>query len=192
MARSAKATLAGVAVLFLVSGTGIAHAQLDDPTIASIVRECRKVQDEAQRIACYDNIPLGQPAAGPVASPAASPALPPAPAAASSAAASPAPAPQASAARAPGGFGSNQLARPAAAPAEPREMTARLSAVAERRPGIYLLTLEDGAQWEFIDSVPPSYDPPQRGKTVELIGAALGSYLLRYAGQRGVRIRRVR
>jgi hypothetical protein len=170
MARSAKAMLAGAVLLVL--GTGTAHAQLDDATIADIIRECRQLPDEAARIACYDNIPLGQPAAAPAASPAS---------------------PQAPAARAPTGFGGEQLPRPAAAaPAEPREMTARLSAVAERRPGVYLLTLEDGAQWEFIDSVPPSYDPPQRGKTVELIGAALGSYLLRYDGQRGVRIRRVR
>jgi hypothetical protein len=163
MARSVKAMLAGA--VFLVLGTGTAHAQLDDATIA--VRECRKLTDGAARIACYDNIPVGQQADGPAL-------------------------PQASIVQASPDFGSKQLPRPAAAPAEPRELTARLSAVAQRRPGVWLLTLEDGAQWEFIDSVPPSYAPPRRGDTVELIGAALGSYLLRYDGQRSVRIRRVR
>jgi hypothetical protein len=183
IARSAKATLAGA--VFLAFGTGPAHAQLDDPTIASIVRECRKVQDETARIACYDNIPIGQPAAGPSTSPAS---LPPQPAAVPSAAA-----PPSRAAQTPGGFGSDQLPRPAnATPAEPEEIVARVSAAVEREPGIYLLTLEDGAQWEFIDSVPPSYDPPRRGKTVELISASLGSYLMRYADQRAIRVRRIR
>ncbi len=180
MARRAKATLVGAA--FLVLGTGTAHAQLDDATIVGIVRECRKLPDEAARVACYDNIPIGEPVAGPSA--ASGP--PPSPAAQ-------APVSQAPAAPVAGGFGSSQLPRPAdAVPAEPKAVSARVSAAVERLPGVYLLTLEDGAQWEFVDAVPKAYDPPRPGETIELIGASLGSYLMRYAGQRGVRIRRVR
>ncbi|AKH42552.1 hypothetical protein FHS61_000322 [Altererythrobacter atlanticus] len=60
-----------------------------------------------------------------------------------------------------------------------------------RSPGIYLLTLEDGARWEFVEAVPFSYNPPGRGSTVEISRAALGSFMLRYAGQPGVRVKRI-
>jgi len=179
MACKAKATLAGAAVLLL--GAGAAHAQSGDAAIAGEMRECRQLRDEAARIACYDTIPVGQDQGQPAGSPAASPAAPPAPA------------PPPPAARAPAGFGAGQLPRPASsAPAEPDRITAQVAAAVEREPGIWLLTLEDGAQWAFVDSVPPSYDPPRRGKAVELLGTALGGYLMRYAGQRGIRVHRVR
>ena len=146
-----------------------AHAQLDDGTVVSILRECRKIADSAARTACYDNIPLGQ---GPAAAE---------------------PRPAAPVAPASRGFGSNQLPQPAPARAgEPGRISATLSAATAIAPGVYLLTLDDGAQWQFVDAVPHSYDPPRRGSTVEIAAAALGSYLLTYAGQRGVRIRRVR
>jgi len=189
MACKAKATLAGAAVLLL--GAGAAHAQSGDAAIAGEMRECRQLRDEAARIACYDTIPVGQDQGRgqgqgqgqgqPAGSPAASPA------------ASPAPAPPPPAARAPAGFGAGQLPRPATStPAEPDRITAQVAVAIEREPGIWLLTLEDGAQWAFVDSVPPSYDPPRRGKAVELLGTALGGYLMRYAGQRGIRVHRVR
>ena len=63
---------------------------------------------------------------------------------------------------------------------------------AEREPGIYVLTLEDGAQWQFVDAPSTSYDPPRPGSTIEISKASLGSYLMRYADQRGIRIRRIR
>ena len=64
---------------------------------------------------------------------------------------------------------------------------------AERvEPGLYLLTLEDGSQWRFVEAVPPSYDPPRAGSHVALQRAALGSFRMNFASQRAVRIRRVR
>ena len=128
------------------------------------MRECRRIADPAARVACYDNIPLGGEAQA-------------APAAPSQ----------------PGGFGSNQL--PRSEPertAEPDEVTATVASAAEREPGVYLLTLEDGTQWQFVDAAPRSYAPPRRGSTVEIIAASMGSYLLRHADQRALRVRRVR
>ena len=54
------------------------------------------------------------------------------------------------------------------------------------------MTLEDGAQWQFVEGVPLSYNPPRRGASVEIRSASMGSYLMRYQGQAAVRVRRVR
>ncbi len=158
-----------------------AHGQLDDRTIASIMRECRKIADEASRAACYDNIPLGQ------QSTATSEVAPPAPT-------TPAPHPaEPSAPQTTTAFGSNQLPpSPQQSAQEAGSITATVATAVERERGIYLLTLEDGAQWLFVDGVPASYDPPGRGSDVVIYRASMGSYLLRYAGQRGIRIRRVK
>ena len=91
------------------------------------------------------------------------------------------------------GFGSNQL--PRAAPeraAEPAQLTATVASAAEREPGVYLLTLEDGSKWQFIDAAPRFYAPPRRGAKVEISATAMGSYLLRFGDQRALRVRRVR
>jgi hypothetical protein len=161
--QSAALSLAGLAAVALTPT--VAHAQLDDRTVTTIMRECRKIEDAAARTACYDNIPLGQ-----GATPSAAPAPPRQ------------------------DFGGNQLQpRPQPdAPAELDEITATVAASIEREPGIYLLTLEDGAQWQFVESAPPAYNPPGRGSKVEIGRASLGSYLLRYAGQSAIRARRVR
>jgi hypothetical protein len=93
----------------------------------------------------------------------------------------------------PRGFGSNQLPRTAPErAAEPHELTANVAGAAEREPGVYLLTLEDGTQWQFVDAAPRSYAPPRAGSKVEIVAAAMGSYLLRFDGQRALRVRRVR
>ncbi len=160
--------LAGIACAFAM--TPAAQAQVDDRTAVSVMRECRKIADVSARVACYDNIPVD---AAPVA------AAPPAPA----------PAPSAQ------GFGADQLPRePRPRRAEPsaQELTARLARAQERQPGIWLLTLEDGAQWQFVDAMPASYNPPGKDSSVRIESAALGSYLMYYGGQRAVRIRRVR
>lgn len=174
MSLRIKLLLGGMGVLAAVP-TGAA-AQLSDSAVVDLLRECRKVGDVAARTACYDNIPLGQPGATPVEqAPAASPSAAPA------------------ASRAPSRFGSNQLPQARAAKAgEPEQINARVTAVTQREPGIYLLTMEDGAQWQFVDAAPSSYDAPRRGSEVEIFSAALGSYQIRYAGQRALRIRRVR
>lgn len=170
-----KLSLAGMAVLAVFPTS--AAAQLSDGAVVDTMRECRKIADVSARTACYDNIPLGQAAAAGSQQGAAPAAPTQAPAASS----------------APAGFGSNQLPRARAAEVgEPEKIVARVTAATEREPGIYLLTLEDGTQWQFVDSAPSSYDPPRRGSQVEIFSAALGSYQMRYEGQQALRIRRVR
>ena len=142
---------------------------------ADSVQKCRAIADTAARVACYDAIEVSRPASPPaVAAPAAAPV---------------APAPRAS------GFGSNQLPR-SAEPRSPSAASDRIeagvAAVAEREPGILLLTMQDDTQWLTVDTVRGSYDRPRRGSTVEIVSAAMGSYMMRYAGQPSVRIRRVR
>ena len=80
----------------------------------------------------------------------------------------------------------------AAQQTEADSIEATVAAAVEREPGIHLLTLEDGAQWQFVEGVSLSYDPPRRGSTVEIRSASMGSYQLRYQGQPAVRVRRVR
>src|SRR5690606_37088826 len=168
MSLRIKLLLGGMGVLAVPTG---AAAQLSESAVVDILRECRKIGDVAARAACYDNIPLGQPGAAPLEqAPAASPSAAPA--------ASPAPS----------RFGSNQLPQARGAEAgEPEQINARVTAVTQREPGIYLLTMEDGAQWQFVDAAPSSYDAPRRGSEVEIFSAALGSYQIRYAGQRALR-----
>lgn len=157
--------LTAVAMALLVPST--AQAQVEGR-----MRECRRLGDADARIACYDAIPLAEPEQRTAVEQA-----PPA---------GPAP-------RAPAGFGANQLpAPPAAASSEPDRISARVAGAVERQPGIWLVTLEDGTEWQFVDGAPSGYDPPRTGATVEISRASLGSYLMRYAGQRAVRARRVR
>lgn len=93
----------------------------------------------------------------------------------------------------PTGFGANQLPRPAAEHAARREqLTVTLAAATQRAPGIWLMTLDDGTQWEFVDAVPLSYDPPRKGQVAQISAASMGSYIFRLQGQQGVRTRRVK
>jgi hypothetical protein len=164
--------LAAGSVIFLPVS---AAAQLDDAAVASIFRECRKIEAADARMACYDNVPLGVPSAGEVPGSSARQAAPPVP-------------PTHAA-----GFGANQLPRRAAESASaPSRITAVLADAAVLTPGVYVLTLEDGTQWQFVDTVGSSYGAPRRGSTVEIAAAALGSYLLTFDSQRAVRVRRVR
>jgi hypothetical protein len=64
--------------------------------------------------------------------------------------------------------------------------------VVQREPGIYLITLDSGAQWLFTDSVPFSFRVPRKGDSVDISHAALGSYLMRFDDQQSVRVRRVK
>ena len=166
MTHIAKLPLLATAALMLLAPSAV-QAQVEER-----MRECRRLADEGARIACYDAIPLDAPEQRP--------AVEQAPAARA-------------APRAPAGFGASQLpAPPSAASSEPERISARVARAVERQPGIWLVTLEDGTEWQFVDGAPSSYDPPRPGSTVEISRASLGSYLLRYAGQRAVRARRVR
>lgn len=146
-----------------------AHAQHGEGGLDDLLRECRTMTDTGSRMACYDAIPLddGEPLAPPPRAQREAPAS--------------------------AVFGGNQLRAPSDPEATgPERISAKVASAVERQPGVWLLTLEDGAQWQFVDGAPAAYDPPRRGSTVEISKAAMGSYLVRYAGQRSVRARRVR
>lgn len=140
-----------------------AQAQVEDR-----MRECRRLAETDARIACYDRIPLDEPGQRSTVE-------------------------QRQAPRAAAGFGANQLPPPpSAVSSEPDRISVQVARAVERQPGIWLVALEDGSEWQFVDGAPSGYDPPRSGSTVEISRASLGSYLLRYAGQRAVRARRVR
>lgn len=170
---------------------GAAEAQEDYRTIVTIMRACAQIEDIKARVTCYDNnirpgatAQAAPPTSGSVPAPTPAPAPEPAPAPA------PNPAPQART-----GFGSESLPQPRAAEqraAREEAAEARVTAVARSAPGIYLLTLEDGGQWQFVEAAPLSYDPPRAGSIVSIESASLGSYLMRYRQQPSIRIKRVR
>lgn len=133
------------------------------------LRACAGIPDIAARVACYDALSADEAATTP-------------------------------AAVEPRGLGREQVAR-ARAPkperaavqtSEADAIEATVTASVLRQPGIYLLTLEDGAQWQFVEGVPLSYNPPRPGRSVEIHSASMGSYLMRYLDQAAVRVRRVR
>jgi hypothetical protein len=155
-------------------------AQVSDTIVINIMRECAKIDDPTARLACYDN---NIRAAG--ANPSAVPGQMP------SASGSGAPLQS----TAPGGFGADDLRT--AERFNPNrygasEIAARVSAAREREPGVYLVTLESGAQWLFTESGGRSYNAPRRGDTVEIQRGALGSYLMIVGGQQAVRVTRIK
>jgi hypothetical protein len=160
-----------IAAAILMLAPVTAHAQGDDRGLAELLRECRNLADAGTRTACYDSITLDE--AEPQKQP-----IPPPVAAAER--------------QTDRGFGSNQLPRPSTPEPVPEQISARVERAVERQPGLYLLTLEDGTEWQFVDAAPAAYDPPRAGATIEISRASMGSYLIRYAGQRSVRARRVR
>lgn len=130
------------------------------------LRACATIAEIDARVACYDAL-----------------------------SASEEPAPQAAAG--PRGLGSEQV--PRARSPQPERVTAQADSIeatvvasVEREPGIHLVTLEDGAQWQFVEGVSLAYNPPRPGASVEIRSASMGSYLMRYQGQAAVRVRRVR
>lgn len=167
------ALLAGTA--FLASVAAPAHAQGNDAILLNILRECAKIDDTAARVACYDRNIGRDASTGPSTAPAVGDAVP------------------RSEPRAPSGFASETVQpRNEPAPQRDERTSAQVAAIAERAPGLYVITLDDGAEWQFTSSAPFSYQPPRPGSTVDIRRGALGSFLLRYEGQPSVRVLRVR
>ena len=186
-ARHAAFSLAGAASLIAFAIP--ASAQVSDDIVMNILRECARIDDPTARLGCYDNnvrtaesmarntIPgetvvrdgTGAPLSG---------------------------------SGGVSGFGDEDL-RAGSAPAryvppppggsaQADEITATVASVRPREPGIYLVTLEGGAQWLFTDPVDSSFTPPRPGATVEVMRGSLGSFLLRFDQQQPVRVRRIR
>lgn len=183
---SASATIALAAAL--TTAAPAQAQQTDYEATVRIMRECAKIETLEARAACYDNTiatdrlisrqGTEQARNQPVPTP------------------QPAP-PRAMAAAAPTGFGAETLPTPRAArPGDDQtdsdgRYSGRIARAERMSEGIYRLTLADGAQWQFQDAVPFSYDPPRDGSQISLRRASLGSFLMDYRDQRPVRIRRV-
>ncbi len=159
-----------------------ASAQVSDEIVLNILRNCAQIDDPTARLACYDNnirAAGGQPrnsVPGEMAVPSGGSGAP-------------------LDTRGPSGFGREDIRSPDRfeTPAgELEELRARVTAVAQRQRGIYLITLEDGAQWVFTESVPFSYRPPRVGDRVTIDRASLGSFLMTVNSQPSVRVERVR
>ena len=157
-----------------------ALAQVPESVTLNIMRECAKIDDPTARLACYDNniraaganppsIPgqMGAPRGGGAIF---------APSTAS-------------------GFGADDLISRSPErfhPAGPGEITAHVASARERQPGVYLVTLDSGAQWLFAESGGRNYSPPRKGDSVTLERGALGSYLMVVGKQQAVHVTRVK
>ena len=173
--------LAATAVPLLVLAAP-ASAQVSDEIVLNILRNCAQIDDPTARLACYDNnivqaggqarssVPgqMGVPSGGggaPVNT------------------------------SGPSGFGREDVRTPDRfnTPAgEIDELRARIAGVSMQQPGVYLVTLEDGAQWQFAETVPFSYRPPRVGDRITIDRASMGSFLMVVDGQTSVRVRRIR
>lgn len=164
-----------------------ATAQVPDDVVINIMRECAKIDDPTARLACYDNnIRSGgfDGRAPMVPGQGAAPQGGGAPIAGGGAAGN-----------TPEGFGGESVRteqRFETPAGQVDEITARVASVRQRQPGIYLVTLEGGAEWMFSESASRSYRPPRQGDSVRLTRAALGSFLMVVDGQQAMRVRRVR
>lgn len=178
------AALAGL-VASLCPAAALGQGTTEDARVTlAILRECARIADIPARVACYDrnvgvDVALAESPAPPVGFGANQLPVPAKPARD----AAPQPSRQ---------FGANQLPAPPR-PADQRvdRISAAVTAATQRAPGIWLLTLADGTQWQLVDAAPASYEPPRKGSEIEIAAASLGSYILRYRGQTGLRVRRV-
>jgi hypothetical protein len=177
-----RATVLAIASAPLALMAMPAQAQIDDAIVLDIMRQCARIDDATARLACYDNnVRVGNTS---VARPSVPGAMP---------------RPQSGAAIAPNngatGFGREDVRGPERfeIPAgEIEELTARVRTVEQLNQGTYLLTLEDGAVWQFAETVDFAYRPPRAGSTISIDRAALGSFLMVFDSQRSVRVRRIR
>ncbi|MBO9604075.1 MAG: hypothetical protein J7496_16360 [Novosphingobium sp.] len=178
------AAILGSATVALASLSSPAAAQASDATVLTIMRECAKIEDPTARLACYDNnIRIGGATGG---VPGQGPRV------------------QGGGAVVNGsnsgvqGFGadsvktSDRFRSGEERGLGPDAIRAKIVDVRPREPGIFVVTLEGGAEWIFTEAVPSSFRVPRKGALVELQKAALGSFLMVVDGQQAVRVRRTK
>ena len=173
--------------IVLITGAALAvsatpgMAQVDPSITLNIMRECAKIDDPTARLACYDNNVRAGGATGAIPGQMRRPN-------GGGAVVNP---------NAPGGFGADDLRTQSPERFDPnrngpREMSTSVTAVREREPGIYLVTLSNGAQWLFTEGTSRTYIPPRKGDTVRIERGALGSYLMMVGKQAGVKVTRIK
>lgn len=181
---AAPALLVAIAALTLTSAPAQAQAQVEGSIALNIMRECAKIGDEAARLACFDNNIRN---AGPVTRATTSGVV--------SVEQGRANVSSSTSNFGRDGFGREDIrtdARFDATPGELSELSATVTDISQRERGIYVFTLEDGAQWIFTESKVGNYSAPRVGSTVEINRGALGGFLMRFNNQISVRVRRLR
>lgn len=73
---------------------------------------------------------------------------------------------------------------------EVKEIVGKIGAVSKNRDGGWVLTLEDGARWEQMDSITLGRSP-KPGATLTIKRAALGSYKMSVDGGPSMKARRI-
>ena len=181
IAHRASVLAAGAAVLALSAMP--ASAQADRGAVLDILVECAKIDDPTARLACYDNN-MSRAGATPRTT---------IPGQIGGVVGGSAPIET----QGPQGFGYEDVraadpARFQPRPGELQEIHPRVQSVTPREPGIYIVTLEDGARWLFAESVSSQFRLPRRGQEIEIERGSLGSFLMRVDGQSPVPVRRIR
>lgn len=176
-----RATILAAATAALLSTAAPATAQVDEGIVLNIMRECARIDDPTARLACYDNN-IRSAGAAPRAS---------VPGRMQAPSGSGAPLGN----EGPRGFGMEDVRTPDRFQTRAgvvQQIEARVQSIREREPGIYQVTLEDGAEWRFSQSVSRSFRLPRAGSTVEIERGSLGSFLLRFENQAAVPVVRIR
>ncbi|MFC4291209.1 hypothetical protein ACFOWX_02145 [Sphingorhabdus arenilitoris] len=70
------------------------------------------------------------------------------------------------------------------------ELVSTIKSAHQDRSGKWTFVLEDGAEWQQIDSEIPRRDP-KAGMEVKIRKASLGSYFVNVEGRRAIRMRRI-
>jgi hypothetical protein len=161
-----------------------AMAQVNRAAVIDILVECAKIDDPTARLACYDNN-MSRVGATPRAT------VPGQTVRGVAGGGAPVET------QGPQGFGYEDVRASDPARFQPPagqvdEIHPRVASVAQREPGIYLVTLDDGAQWLFAEGVSSSFRLPRRGDTIEIERGSLGSFLMRIDSQSPVPVRRIR
>ena len=178
-----RASVVTVAAYLALSATP-ALAQADRTAVLNILVECAKIDDPTARLACYDNNMTRAGAAARATVPGQT-------VRGLTGGAAPIET------QGPQGFGYEDVraqdpARFQPRPGQPDEIHPRVASIAPREPGIYLVTLDDGAQWLFAEGVSSQFRLPSRGDQIEIERGSLGSFLMRIDGQAPVPVRRIR
>ncbi|MCW2383128.1 MULTISPECIES: hypothetical protein [unclassified Sphingobium] len=183
ISKSVAAVSAFIIVAAGLSGVAQAQGSLNDQ-----LATCARIGSTEARLACYDSVAqYNQPQGG-----ASSPAPVPGTAGSVSASRTPTPAPAAPAATT--GFGAEQVERATRQPRasqEDKETSATLASVREIGPGLWQVTLADGAVWRMTERM-TAFQPPAPQDSVTIRKGALGSYLMQVGRQAAVRVNRVR
>ena len=179
-----RASILALAAASLTLSVSTASAQADNSAVLNILVECAKIDDPTARLACYDN---NMTRAGAMARAT----VPGQTVRGVTGGAAPIET------QGPQGFGyedvrSQDPARFQARPGQLQEIHPRVTSVTPREPGIYLVTLDDGAQWLFAEGVSSQFRLPNRGDQIEIERGSLGSFLMRVDGQSPVPVRRIR